>query len=151
MALEQVFKCPRALIRLRSVPLGKLLEDFCKSLLDRGFRPGITRLHVGNVSHLSEHLRRPRGRMRQRVTAGEIAGFFDEYATRCRHRGPLGGHLRCVRHSVNRFVEYLRQEGRFVAPAVTQAIYQPLLDAYLQWMRCYCMRRRQRWLCGRVL
>ena len=80
MALEQVFKCPRALIRFRSVPLGKLLEDFCKSLLDRGFRRGITRLHVGNVSHLSEHLRRPRGRMRQRVTAGEIEGFFDAYA-----------------------------------------------------------------------
>jgi len=75
--------------------------------------------------------------MRQRVTAGEIEGFFDEYATRCRHRGPLEGHLRYVRHSVNRFVEYLRQEGRFVAPAATQAIYQPLLDAYLQWMRCY--------------
>ena len=137
MALEQVFRCPRTLIRLRSAPLGKLLEDFCKSLLDRGFKGGITRLHVGNVSHLNEHLRRSRGRMRQRVTAGEIEGFFAEYATRCRHHGPLEGHLRCVRHSVNRFAEYLRQEGRFVAPAVAPAIYQPLLDAYLQWMRCY--------------
>jgi site-specific recombinase XerD len=66
-----------------------------------------------------------------------MEGFFAEYATRCRHHGPLEGHLRCVRHSVNRFAEYLRQEGRFVAPAVAPAIYQPLLDAYLQWMRCY--------------
>jgi integrase/recombinase XerD len=136
MTLEQVFKCPRTLVRLRSVPLGKLLEDFCKSLLDRGFSRQTTRLHVGNVWHLSEHLRRPRGRMRQTVTAGEIEGFFDEYSTRCRNRGSLEGHLRRVRQSVNRFAEHLRREGRFVAP-VTLAIYQPLLDAYLQWMRCY--------------
>ena len=134
--LEQVFKCPRTLVRLRSAPLGKLLEEFCKSLLDRGFRRGITRRHVRNASHLNEHLRRPRSRMRQTVTAGEIEGFFDEYAARCRDRGLSEGHLRRVRRSVKLFAEHLRQEGRFVAPA-THAIYQPLLDAYLQWMRCY--------------
>jgi len=74
--------------------------------------------------------------MRQTVTAGEIEEFFDEYAARCRNRGPSEGHLRRVRRSVKLFAEYLRQVRRFVAPA-TPAIYQPLLDAYLQWMRCY--------------
>jgi len=73
--------------------------------------------------------------MRRTVKAGEIEGFFADYASRCRNRGPLENHLRGVRCSVNRFVEYLRQEGRFVA-AAPRAIYQPLLDAYLQWMRC---------------
>jgi hypothetical protein len=29
MALEQVFECPRTLRRLRSDPIGKLLEGFC--------------------------------------------------------------------------------------------------------------------------
>jgi len=136
MALEQVFKSPATLAALRSAPLGKLLEDFCKSLLERGFSRSSVRKHSSNVCHLNEHLRHPRGRMRQTVTAGEIEEFFDKYATRCRNRGPLEGHLRCVRQSVNRFAEHLRQEGRFVVPA-THAIYQPLLDAYLQWMRCY--------------
>jgi len=74
--------------------------------------------------------------MRQTVTAVEIEGFFDAYASRCRNRGPLEKHLRRVRHSVNRFAEYLRQEGRLVATA-PRAIYQPLVDAYIQWMRCY--------------
>jgi site-specific recombinase XerD len=74
--------------------------------------------------------------MRQMLKAAEIEGFFGKYASRCRNRGPLEGHLRRVRHSVNRFAEYLRQEGRFMA-AATRAIYQPLLDAYLQWMRRY--------------
>jgi site-specific recombinase XerD len=74
--------------------------------------------------------------MRQTVTAGEIEGFFDEYTARCRDRGLSEGHLRRVRRSVKLFAEHLRQVRCFVAPA-THAIYQPLLDAYLQWMRCY--------------
>src|SRR5271157_1458844 len=136
MALERVFKCPSTLAKLRSAPLGKLLENFCKSLLERGFSRGRIRLHLSNLFHLSEHLRRPRSRMRQTVRAGEIEGFLDEYASRCHNRGPLEGHLRRIRYSVNRFVQHLRQEGRFVA-VTTRAIYQPLVDAYVQWMRCY--------------
>jgi site-specific recombinase XerD len=68
------------------------------------------------------------------VTAADIAGFFKVYRLRCRHRGPLEGHLRRVRYSVHRFVTYLREKGRF-DPCVTPPIYQPLLDAYLEWMR----------------
>ena len=74
--------------------------------------------------------------MRQTVAAVEIEGFFDDYASRCRNRGPLEEHLRRVRYSVNRFAEYLRREGRFVAPAVRE-VYEPLLVGYLQWMRSY--------------
>ena len=136
MALEQVFECPSTLAKLRSAPLGKLLEDFCKSLLERGFSRETMRLHVGSISHLNKHLWRPRGRMRQTVKAREIEEFFDKYASRCHNRGPLAGHLRRVRYSVNRFAEWLRQEGRLLAP-VAHAIYQRLVDAYLQWMRNY--------------
>jgi len=46
MALEQVFECPSTLAKLRSAPLGKLLDDFCKWLLDHGFTPGTTALIV---------------------------------------------------------------------------------------------------------
>jgi site-specific recombinase XerD len=46
----------------------------------------------------------------------------------------LEEHLRRVRHSVNRFAEYLRGKGRLVA-ASARPSYQPLLDAYLQWMQ----------------
>lgn len=136
MALEQLFGCPATLAGLRSAPLGTLLEGFCKSLLERGFSRSSARKHASNVRHLNEHLRRPKSRMRQTVTAREIEGFFDAYALRCRNRGPLETHLRRVRHSANRFAEYLRQEGCLVA-AAPRAIYQPLLDVYLQWMRCY--------------
>ncbi len=136
MALEQVFECPSTLAKLRIAPLGELLDCFCKWLLDHDFSRGTTRLHLGHLCHLNEHLRRPRGRMRQTVAAGEVEGFFDNYASRCRNRGPLEGHLRRVRHSVNRFTDYLREEGRFLATAARE-IYEPLLAGYLQWMRSY--------------
>ena len=136
MALEQVFECPSTLAKLRSAPLGKLLDSFCKWLLDHGFSRGTTRLHLGHLCHLNEHLRRPRGGMRQTVAAGEIEGFFEKYASRCRNRGPLEEHLRRVRYSVNRFADYLREQGRFVA-TTARAVYEPLLAGYLQWMRTY--------------
>jgi hypothetical protein len=136
MALEQVFECPSTLAKLRSAPLGKLLDCFCKWLLDHGFSRGTTRLHLGNLSHLNEHLRCPRSRMRQTVAAGEIEGFFGKYACRCRNRGPLEEHLRRVRYSVNRFANYLREEGHYVA-TTSRAVYEPLLAGYLQWMSSY--------------
>lgn len=137
MALEQVFECPSTLAKLRSAPLGKLLDDFCKWLLDHGFSRGTTRLHLGRLCHLNEHLRCPRSRMRQTVSAGEIEGFFGKYPSRRRNRGPLEGHLRRIRYAVNRFASYLRQEGRFLATPPARAIYEPLLAGYLQWMRSY--------------
>ena len=137
MALEQVFECSSTLAKLQSAPLGKLLDSFCKWSLNHGFSRATTRLHLGNLSHVNEYLRCARSRMRQTVTAGEIEGFFAKYASRCRNRGPLEGHLLRVRYSVNRFVEHLREEGHFGAAAATRAIYQPLLDEYLQWMRSY--------------
>lgn len=134
MTWEQAFECPVTVGRLRSAPLGMLLEGFCKSLLERGFSRSSVRHHLSNVAHLNEYLRRPKPRMRRTVTAKEIQAFFEEYASGCRHRGPLEEHLRRVRHSVNRFAAYLRGEGRLVA-ASARPIYQPLLDGYLQWMR----------------
>ena len=41
MALERVFEDPRTLRRLRSGPIGKLLEGFCNWLLEHGFRRGM--------------------------------------------------------------------------------------------------------------
>jgi site-specific recombinase XerD len=74
--------------------------------------------------------------MYRTVRAKEIEEFFEKYASGCRHRGPLEEHLRRVRHSVNRFVEYLREEGCLVV-AAARPIYQPLLDGYLQWMQLF--------------
>jgi hypothetical protein len=49
MALEQVFECQRTLRRLRSGPLGKLLEGFCNWLLEHGFSRWTIRMWSNGV------------------------------------------------------------------------------------------------------
>jgi integrase/recombinase XerD len=136
MALEQVFECPRTLTRLRSGPLGRLLEGFCSWLLEHGFTRGIIRKHLSHVSRLNEHLGCLRSRICQGVSSKEIEVFFKVYPSQCRNRKPLEKHFRRVRYSVNRFTDYLRQRELFDSLGKLP-IYQPLLDAYLQWMRHY--------------
>ncbi len=136
MALEQVFECPRTLSRLRSGPLGNLLDGFCNWLISHGYRRWTIRTHLGNVSHLNEHLDGYRNGIRESLSSRDVAGFFNAYPLRCRNRGPLEEHIRRVRYSINRFLDYLRDSG-LLDPSSGQEIYQPLLDAYLKWMCHY--------------
>jgi len=81
MALERVFECPRTLRRLRSDPIGKLLEGFCNWLLEHGFSRWTIRKHLFNVSHLNEHLGGPRSRVHQGVSLREVEGFLKKRGT----------------------------------------------------------------------
>jgi len=136
MALELVFECPRTLGRLRTGPLGKILDGFCSWLLSRGFRRETIRNHLSNVSHLNEHLASRSSGFRESLNSIDIAGFFNAYSLLCRRRRGLEGHIRRVHHSINRFLDYLR-ESELLDPSSEQEIYQPLLEAYLNWMRHY--------------
>ena len=136
MALELVFECPRTLSRLSKGPLGKLLDGFCNWLLSHGYRRGTIRKHLFNVSHLNEHLGCPSSGFRQSLSSRDIAGFLKAYPLQCQRQGAVQGRVRRVRYSINRFIDYLRESG-FLDPSSGQPIYQPLMDAYLKWMRDY--------------
>jgi hypothetical protein len=136
MALKQIFECLRTLESLRIGPLGKLLEGFCSWLLEHGFSRWTIRKHLFNVSHLNEHLSGPRSGFREGLSSRDVDGFFKVYPLVCRRRGAMEGHVRRVRYSINRFLDYLRDSGLFDSSS-RQEIYQPLLDAYLKWMRHY--------------
>ena len=136
MALEQIFKCPRTLRSLRVGPLGNLLEGFCNWLMEHGFSQWTIRTHLSNVSHLNKHLGGPESSFRESLSSRDVAGFFKAYSLLCQRRGALEGQVRRVRYSVNRFLDYLSDSGLF-NPSSGQEIYQPLLDAYLKWMRYY--------------
>jgi integrase/recombinase XerD len=136
MVLEQVFKCAHTLNKLKTGPLTKLLEGFCRWLLNGGFTRGCIRTHLSNLSHFNQYLANVSTRPRTMVTAKDVEDFFKVYPSRCRNRGPLVNHLRIVRHSINRFTAYLTQEGRFDLLMQTP-IYQTLLNDYLQWLRNY--------------
>jgi len=136
MALELVFECPRTLNRLSNGPLGKLLEGFCNWLLEHGFSRWTIRNHLFNLSHLNEHLGGLRREVLESITSRDVAGFFKTYSLLCRRQGAPEGHVRRVRYSINRFLGYLRDSG-LLDPSSGQEIYQPLMDAYLKWMRDY--------------
>ena len=134
MALEQVFEYPRTLAKLRSGPLGWLLENFCDWLLERGFTWYTVRKHLGYVSHLNEWLGERGWRWSGCLSREDVEGFLAAYPFRCRNRGSLEGHIKRVGQSVNRFVGFLSHR-KLYDPLPDSPVYQPLLNGYLTWMR----------------
>ena len=127
MALEQIFSCPKTLARLQNGPLARLLEGFCRWLMDYGFSRWTIRSHVSYVSHFNAYLGTLEDTPRKTVTTQDVEGFFRAYPLQCRNRGPLEQHLRYVRWAIDRFIEYLREKGVF-EPSVSSPFYQPLLE-----------------------
>lgn len=136
MALELVFVCPRTLGKLRSGPMGHLLDGYCDWLLEGGFSRSTIRLHLINVSKLNGYLDAQKVDRRQTLSVEDINGFFEQHPFRVRSREPSDDHLRRVQWSINRFVQYLKQLKLFNF-SDKPAIFQPLLESYLGWMRDY--------------
>lgn len=134
MGLEQAFSHPGTLTKLRSGPLGMLLDGFCTWLLEYGFCRWTIRKHLSNLAHFNQHLGRKGVAAGHILCPKDVDGFFKAYPSRCRRRGPLEAHLRRVRHSVSRFAEYLGEKGLF-DPLPPSEVFAPLLDAYLEWMQ----------------
>jgi len=158
MALEQVFECPRTLRRLRSDPLGKLAEGFCRWLLEHGFSRPAIRKHLFCLSHLNRHLGGSGCGIRQSITTRDVKAALKVYSLQCQKNGAREKHVRRVGYSANRFLHYLRESG-FLDPLPQQETYQLLLDAYLKWMRrnqhasdgtlelrCHSITRFLRWM-----
>jgi integrase/recombinase XerD len=129
MALEQVFRYPRTLRRLRTDPLGKFAEGFCSSLLEHGFSRSTIRKHLLFLSLLNGYV--PECEV---LTARDAKNALRAYSLECQKTGRGERHLRRAGYSMSRFLHYLRESGLLDHPAQQEA-YQPLLDAYLTWMR----------------
>lgn len=133
MALEQVFKCPLIISKLRDGPLGGHMEGFCDFLREGGFSRSTIRRHLSNISHLNAYIGTRNQVDGQMLSAQTVREFLRDYRSRARNRGPLDRHIACVMASVNRLVDYLRTSGCFET-LVETVIYQPLLEAYLKWL-----------------
>ena len=134
MGLERVFKASWTLRDLRRPPLGSLLDEFCDWLLDHRFSEHTVRTHLGRVLHLNRWLAECGWDGAKKLSRKEIDGFTAVYPERCRCRGVLEDHLTRMRHSLGRFVEFLRECDCFDAQEGTP-VYQPLLADYLCWLR----------------
>ncbi len=136
MGLEQTFMCQKTLAKLRSGPLGQFLDGFCTWLAERGFTRHTIRYHLSNISHFNEHLGRRRSSNCKFIRRQDVEGFLAAYPSLCRHRSSRESHSRRMSYSINRFVEYLCDEGLF-DPSPRHELHQPLLDSYLEWMKHY--------------
>ncbi len=135
MTLENVFVCSRTISKLRSGPLGNLLDGYCDWLLDDGFSLVTIRNHLSKVSHLNSYLAEEKAEQLP-LTARDVKGFFRAYLSRAKSRKPLKYRLRNVHWSINRFIKYLCHLQLY-DPLTKLPIFQPFLDSYLMWMRDY--------------
>jgi site-specific recombinase XerD len=136
MTLEKVFECKRKIKGLQSGPLGRLLEGFCQWLEVSGLSYWAIRHHAQNLAHFCDYLRGKSDAIRTHITRTDVDGFLKEYPSRCETRRKVGGHLRRVRSSVNRFTDYLCHSGLFEQEEQASA-YQSLLDSYAEWLLKY--------------
>ncbi len=134
MGLERVFDASWTLRDLRRPPLGSFLDDFCDWLLDHGFTWCMVRTHLGRLLHLNRWLAEQGWSPNGKLNRNEVEGFVAVYPERCRCRGVRADHLKRMGHSLSRFVEFLGERDLF-DPLPATPVYQPLLDAYLHWMR----------------
>jgi site-specific recombinase XerD len=134
MGLERVFEASWTLRDLRRPPLGSLLDDFCDWLLDCGFAWYTVRVHLGRILHLNRWLSERGWSSTGKLSRKELEGFVAVYPERCRCRGVREDHLQRMGHSLNRFVEFLRDRDLY-DPLLEAPVYQPLLGEYLRWMR----------------
>ena len=135
MALEQVVKCPVTQAKL-SAGMQEIIEGFYRWLLENGFSQERVQSHILNISHFDAYLAKQRTLPLKIISSKDVDTFLSKYplTLEARERGKT--HIRYIRFSVNRFVEYLREEELF-DPLPKLEIYQPLLDAYLEWIRTY--------------
>lgn len=134
MALEAFFCCPQSVSRLQNGPLATFVEGYLDFLLKSGFSHYTTQKHLGYLSHLAAYLHAVNPKHRDKVTTKEVELFYQEYAISCHHRSSAENHLLDVRHSINRFIDYLDKSDLFERQE-NHYPFQDILRAYLNWMR----------------
>ena len=88
MALEQVYKHPLSLNKLRGGPLGELMDGFCDALREDGFSRSTVRRHLSNVAHLNAYLGARKNIDGQALCTQTVSDFFRDYSARARNREP---------------------------------------------------------------
>ena len=133
MSIELVFEASYTIEKLSSGPLGNILDEFCERLLEQGYSRGTIRLLLSHVSHLNQYLESQNIGKDDVLSESDINKFFKDYPRYSRNRGPLDRHIRRLRFSINRFVQYLQQLGRFDSQD-EPPVFATILEDYLRWM-----------------
>ena len=83
------------------------------------------RLYPRGCSHLNQDLGCATDPPRERLSAQDVEDFFTAYPGYCRNRGPLAGHLRQARYSIDRLIAFLCDSMRRGKPRSTSPCWMP--------------------------
>lgn len=135
MVLEDLFRRPSTLTRLRLPPLGPMMDGLCEWLGCRGYSPHGIRRRMRQVSHFNRYLRRRSVEDVQDVTPRHAERFIEKHAPPCRcrgrHRHRNGGPSNSMRY----LIDYLSESGLLVLPSLPSSPKQELLQEYLDHLK----------------
>ena len=130
MCLEQVYLGAAIREKLRSGPLGWLIDEFCGWMLAREAARRTVQEHVSRVVLLSRGCKSQEDALKQGV-ARELLSVLDGRANRAISRRQR----RRARSTVHRFGQYLEPKGLRVSEPEEPALYVPVLSGYQRWLR----------------
>jgi len=130
MCLEQVYLGAAIRKRLRSGPLGWLIEGFCGWMLGRQAARRTAQEHVSRVVLLSRGCKSQEDALRD----GEARQLLSVLETRA-DKAVSKRQRRRSRSTVHRFSQYLESEGLSVSEPEEPALYAPVLATYQCWLR----------------
>lgn len=108
--MEQFFKNPQTLLRLRRCPLGPYVESFIRQLIDQGYTQRTVRPYLRLVADFSCWLEQQRVIVEE-ITPEHIKQYFKQ---------PQRPSRRGYAFTLQRFLDFLRQQG--VIPEKTTSI-----------------------------
>jgi len=128
--MEQFFKNPQTLLRLRECPLGPYIESFVKQLIEQGYAQVSIHSYLRLVADFSCWLEQ------QRVTVEEITPEHIKQYFKQPHRPSRRGYA----FTLQRFLDFLRQQG--VIPKKTTPTAQTPVELLADEFRSYLRQER---------
>jgi len=134
MVLEDLFRRPSTLTRLRLPPLGPIMDGLCEWLGFRGYSQHGIRRRLRQVSHFNRYLRRRSVKDVQDVTPRHAERFIEKHAPPCRCTG-RHRHRSGPSNSTRYLMDYLSASGLFILPSLASSPKQELLQEYLDHLK----------------
>jgi integrase/recombinase XerD len=136
--LDQAIACPRVRARLRSGPLGALLDDYVTRLRGRGYARHTIRCHIWAIGHFSTWLQ-AQGLSPAAVNEELVRSFLhDGHLAECRCRSPAPTDLAQIRPALRHLLLLLRDRRGTGTTAVTVDSIGTALEAFRAYLRQTC-------------
>ena len=136
MILEDFFRRPSAIARYRLPPLGPLMDGFCEWLHAQGFSRYVTRRRIWQASHFNQCLRRWGIQDCQDVHGSHAEQFINRHLPHCRCRHGMRCGREGIGSTIRSVIDFLSRQGVTSGVLPPDATIPPLLQHYLDYLRC---------------